>query len=139
MRFVLNMFSGLHDHAVISHFNFSDAPVVETEQTYIHTTENDETEVICIVHASPKAGVSWYKNGKKLAKEDGIFTERGSRHSLILPAFKKNFGVYTCKATNEFGSDEKRTEVSGNQVNLSCTVGKICTFTLIEYISLDLF
>lgn len=88
--------------------------MVQTEQTFIHTNEDDETEVICMVHASPKAEVVWFKNGEPVSKDQGIFSHHGSRHSIILPAFKESiFGVYKCKATNKFGSDEKTTEVSG--------------------------
>jgi hypothetical protein len=91
------------------------APEVIQEQTFIHTNSNDETEVICHVHASPKAEVVWFRNGEPMTNEHGgIFTHRGNRHSLLLPGITKStFGIYKCKATNEFGSDEKTTEVSG--------------------------
>jgi len=90
------------------------APVVEQEQTFIHTKENDETEVICKVHASPKAEVVWFRDGVPMTKEQGIFSQRGNRHSLLLPGIREStFGIYKCKATNKFGSDEKTTEVSG--------------------------
>ena len=94
---------------------FSDAPVVEQEQTFIHTREYDETEVICTVHASPKAEVVWFRDGIPMTKEQGIFSHRGNRHSLLLPGIREStFGIYKCKATNKFGSDERTTEVSGN-------------------------
>ena len=94
----------------------SDPPVVQQEQTFIHTTESDETEVTCTVHASPKAEVMWFKNGAPLHRDQGIFMDRGNRHSLILAGIKNPiFGVYKCKATNKFGSDERTTEVSGNK------------------------
>jgi hypothetical protein len=94
---------------------FSDAPTVEQEQTFIHTRENDETEVVCTVHASPKAEVAWFKNGQPLTKDQGIFSQRGNRHTLLLTGSKvSTFGIYTCRATNKFGSDERTTEVSGN-------------------------
>ena len=50
--------------------------MVEQEQTYIHTRENDETEVTCIVHSSPKATVTWYKNGEPLEKDQVIIERR---------------------------------------------------------------
>lgn len=90
------------------------APVVEQEQTFIHTREYDETEVICTVHASPKAEVVWFRDGIPMTKEQGIFSHRGNRHSLLLPGIREStFGIYKCKATNKFGSDERTTEVSG--------------------------
>ena len=54
-------------------FDFSDEPEVETQQTFIHTAETDETEVICTVHASPKAQVVWYKNGVELSEKQALF------------------------------------------------------------------
>jgi len=90
------------------------APEVKTEQTFIHTAERDETEVICHVHASPKADVIWFKDGKVFQGEQGLFSNRGNRHSIILTGINEPVhGVYKCKATNKFGSDEATTEVSG--------------------------
>ena len=44
----------------------------------------------------------------------GIVSQRKNRHTLLLPGIKEStFGVYTCRATNKFGSDERTTEVSG--------------------------
>ena len=47
----------------IPFLSVSDAPEIEQEETFIHTGEGDETEVICVVHSSPKADVSWFKVG----------------------------------------------------------------------------
>ena len=97
-------------------FDFSDPPEVETEQTFIHAAETDETKVICKVHASPKAEVVWYKDGEVFTEEKALFEHRGNRHSIILTGNNEPiYGVYKCKATNKFGSDEATTEVSGNK------------------------
>ena len=37
--------------------SFADRPIVEQEQTFIHTSGTDRMEVVCTVHASPKAKV----------------------------------------------------------------------------------
>lgn len=37
---------------------FSDPPEVMEEQPIVFTTEGEETEIVCIVHAEPKAEVS---------------------------------------------------------------------------------
>lgn len=90
------------------------APLVEQEQTFIHTRENDETEVVCIVHSSPKAKVEWFKNGQLLKSGEGIVSHRNNRHTLLLPGITQStFGTYSCRATNKFGSDERTTQVSG--------------------------
>ena len=92
----------------------TDAPIIEQEQTFIHTREDDETEVVCNIHASPKADVTWYKNGFLMTEKEGIFTVRGNRHTLLLTGIREStFGTYTCRAKNIFGSDERTTEVSG--------------------------
>ena len=49
----------------------------------------------------------------------GITSKIGNRHSLELPAkilSESKFGVYTCNATNKYGSDAKMIEVSGNKI-----------------------
>jgi hypothetical protein len=86
------------------------------EQTFIHTKEDDRTEIVCIVHASPRATVKWLKNGQSMKQEQGITSKIGNRHSLELPAkilSESKFGVYTCNATNKYGSDARMIEVSG--------------------------
>ena len=45
-------------------FSAADRPIVEQEQTFIHTSGTDRMEVVCTVHASPKAKVG----DKKLLK-----------------------------------------------------------------------
>eukprot|EP00096_Caligus_rogercresseyi_P000157 TRINITY_DN1043_c0_g1_i4.p1 TRINITY_DN1043_c0_g1~~TRINITY_DN1043_c0_g1_i4.p1 ORF type:complete len:469 (-),score=111.82 TRINITY_DN1043_c0_g1_i4:484-1890(-) len=94
--------------------NVHHKPSIETDQTYIHTRSNDETEVVCNVHASPKAKVTWFKDGSPLQEGEGIISERGSRHTLLLPGITSStFGQYTCQAENEFGTAEVSTTVSG--------------------------
>jgi len=94
-------------------------PTIEMQQTFIHTKETDETEIVCVVHASPRAKVEWFKNGQKMGDDDnkwGITSKIGNHHSLTLPPKlldESKFGVYTCKATNKYGTDEKMVEVSG--------------------------
>ena len=98
-----------------SHFFYiPDAPTIEQEETFIHTGEGDETEVICIVHSSPKAEVTWFKDGKPLDPSTSVISQRGNRHTLMIPSVdKKSFGDYTCQARNQYGQDRKTTEVSG--------------------------
>jgi len=110
------------------------APEVETQQTFIHTAENDETEVICTVHASPKAEVVWFKDGKVFEGKQGIFAHRGNRHSIILTGINEPiYGVYKCKATNKFGSDEATTEVSGYAAPVNFKSEPVSTYDNIHH------
>ena len=48
-----------------------DKPTIEVEETFIHTLKDDDTtEIVCIVHASPSATVTWMKNGKTLSEKE---------------------------------------------------------------------
>ena len=59
------------------HFRASfvtDPPEIMGEQSYIQDgSEGIKLELVCIVHASPKANVSWYKDGQ-LIKTNGRIT-----------------------------------------------------------------
>ena len=59
-------------------------PEIEQEETFIHSKDGDEVEVVCIVHASPVGTVEWYRNGQLLDQHTSITTVRGNRHSLLL-------------------------------------------------------
>uniref|UniRef100_A0A0K2T4S6 Uncharacterized protein n=1 Tax=Lepeophtheirus salmonis TaxID=72036 RepID=A0A0K2T4S6_LEPSM len=91
------------------------APEIEQEETFIHTGAGDETEVICIVHSSPKASLTWFKDEVPLGTESEFeMNQRGNRHTLLISNIDENkFGKYRCEASNEFGIDSKTTEVSG--------------------------
>ena len=110
-------------NSIIDFLHISDPPEIEQEETFIHTGEGDETEVICIVHSSPKAKVTWYKNGQIISNDDNgvVISHRGNRHTLMIPGVTEdNFGDYTCKAENKYGEAQKTTRVSGKQMML-CT------------------
>jgi len=90
------------------------SPEIEQEETFIHTGAGDNTEVTCIVHSSPRAEVTWYKDGNEMDNAVSVINQHGNRHTLTLSNIdESHFGRYTCKAVNEFGEDEKTTEVSG--------------------------
>ena len=92
----------------------SDRPEIDQEETFVHTREGDQTEVICVVHSSPKANVTWYKNGEPLDTRQHQISQIGNRHTLSLPiTTKEAFGQYTCRASNTYGTSQKTTEVSG--------------------------
>ncbi len=59
---------------------------MEQEQTYIHTREHNETEVTCVVHASPRATVRWYRNGERMTREQVRRERERARFSLGIGA-----------------------------------------------------
>merc|ERR1711976_427618 len=90
------------------------APEIEQEETFVHSREGDETEAICVVHSSPRAEVTWYKNNQPLDSSRNQITHIGNRHKLTIPVTsKESFGQYTCRATNQYGESSKTTEISG--------------------------
>ena len=53
--------NSIYKNFKLNFFLIVDQPEIEQEETFIHTQEGDETEVICVVHASPKAEIKWFK------------------------------------------------------------------------------
>ncbi|XP_059095188.1 lachesin-like isoform X2 [Tigriopus californicus] len=97
------------------------APEIDQDETFIHTGEGYETEIVCVIHSSPRAEVSWLKDGFPIdSSATNEITHRGNRHTLLLRDVKEeSFGDYTCQAKNLHGEAEKTTRVSGkaNDVN----------------------
>ena len=114
----------------------ADKPEIEQEETFIHTGEGDQTEVICIVHSSPKATVTWYKDGEPLTQEslDFMINQHGNRHTLTIPGVDSSkFGKYACRAENGLGEDQKTTEVSGKKHTFF--IRFVCLFCLNGHLS----
>ena len=93
-----------------------DAPKVEPLATYVYTGLDMEEEIVCTVHSSPRATVSWTKDGETLddSSPDFVFGQEANKHSLTVKNIKSEYlGRYTCEAKNELGSDQSSVEVSG--------------------------
>jgi len=91
-------------------------PKVEQLATELYTGLDLEEEIICTVHSSPRAEVTWTKDGQTLENNspDWIFGQEANKHSLTLTKINAaTFGKYTCEAKNELGSDSSSVEVSG--------------------------
>jgi hypothetical protein len=75
-----------------------------------------EEEIVCTVHSSPRAQVTWTKDGQTLESNspDLVFGQEANKHSLTLKKISADtFGKYTCEANNDFGMDRSSIEVSG--------------------------
>jgi len=97
------------------HLEVQHKPEIEQEETFIHSRDGDEVEVVCIVHSSPASSVEWYRNGQLLDPQTSVITKRGNRHSLLIQKIgdMEIHGKYDCRAMNEFGEAMATTEVSG--------------------------
>ena len=95
---------------------FADAPKVDQLATELYTGLDLEEEIVCTVHSSPRAEVTWTKDGQTLenSSPELVFSQEANKHSLTLTKINKDaFGKYTCEAKNEYGMDRSSVEVSG--------------------------
>jgi len=89
------------------------APLVTVEKEYIHGEFNLTLELICTVVANPVAKVKWKKEGSKADFEQSGETKNivefraPDKHVLIIsPIEQRDFGLYTCLASNSEGRAE---------------------------------
>jgi len=81
-------------------------PEITGEQSYIQDEGSIMLELVCIVHAYPKAEVTWYKDGQQLVESDTITVEKiGRKHLLQVRNLDeiRDAGTYTCHAVNPVG------------------------------------
>eukprot|EP00092_Neocalanus_flemingeri_P001771 GFUD01001889.1.p1 GENE.GFUD01001889.1~~GFUD01001889.1.p1 ORF type:complete len:1627 (+),score=435.88 GFUD01001889.1:194-5074(+) len=92
------------------------APEVEMEQVYLQSTTGSHIYISCNVQSSPKARVTWTKDGQNIVSSGSDSyseTVDGDTHKLfLLTMTHETFGDYSCKAENIFGISRKSTHVS---------------------------
>ncbi|VVC24119.1 Hypothetical protein CINCED_3A013250 [Cinara cedri] len=90
-------------------------PEVKEEQSIVFTTEGAETEIVCIVHAEPKADVLWYRDTLQLDMTEWRITDiRGNRYTLRMRKVQStDFGNYSCVADNGLGKSKRSIELTG--------------------------
>ncbi|CAL8282118.1 unnamed protein product [Merluccius merluccius] len=68
-------------------------------------SEGATAQLTCLVDGYPQPGVEWLLNGQCLVETSRITAERsGGRCSLVLTGLRlADTGIYTCKATNNYG------------------------------------
>jgi len=91
------------------------SPEVEATEIFVHAkTGENNVELICNVHAHPNSVVKWFKNKMELSDETAQLRKNGNRHVLNIPRLAEaDFGNYTCRATNKFGTAQRILEISG--------------------------
>lgn len=91
-------------------------PEIELETDRVHSGENKEAHLTCIIHGNPNPTVRWYKNSMLLEETNTVRMEsRSNRHTLILSSIRSglDFGNYSCVAENTLGTFKKHIEVHG--------------------------
>lgn len=88
-------------------------PEVSVEEMFIHAKDGDTVELVCVVHARPKADVRWLKDGVDITANAAAPVQH-NRHTLILESLEESeMGVYTCAAKNNHGEGLGVIEISG--------------------------
>ena len=97
------------------------------EESYLERNDSIQLELVCIVHASPRANIEWYKNGQRmnistnhqtmrdLGERQRIRTTKiGRKHLFIIDKIMsdRDEGTYTCHAVNEIGEAKHNFQVA---------------------------
>ncbi len=107
--------------------NVLHAPEIITEERYVQKDSNSvQLELSCLVHASPRASVTWYNDGEALvpltnSRPMAAVTERlsvghsGRKHVLVVSPVRdaEDRGRYTCHAVNDLGDAKGNIQVMG--------------------------
>ena len=91
--------------------NVSCGPVFEVEPSDQKILKDREVKVECIIKSNPKPSVVWLFNSKEITARDGAKIDKDvakDKYVLVIPKVTQaNIGVFTVKATNEYGAVEK--------------------------------
>ncbi|XP_045113915.1 protein amalgam-like isoform X1 [Portunus trituberculatus] len=106
-------------------------PEVVAEKTIVRTGEDDNVELVCIVHGRPAPEVVWTRDGQSLpdsimdtklhqprthTAHDAHMTQNHVAHRHILsikPVTEKDFGSYVCIAENDHGKESAVIQMTG--------------------------
>ena len=73
--------------------------------------KDKEANSTCIIFANPKPTVTWYQNTKQLTTKDGfkfISDDSNNKYTFTIPKLLEKYGgIYTVKASNNYGNVEK--------------------------------
>jgi len=93
------------------------APHISVEHPRLETGYGSSQELVCMVHAHPKAKVTWLKGGEPIDTNMPDVVEHSvkHRHSLtLLSVSSDKLGDYQCKAENDVGEALKTITVAGH-------------------------
>ena len=84
------------------------------KKIYSNFRESSKVELVCLVHAQPKATIHWFKNSVQLTEDNVTLEKIGHKNTLTIPSLShSDYGNYTCRAKNIHGESSKVLEVSG--------------------------
>ena len=109
-----------------------DPPEIVAEESYNENNNNIQLELVCIVHASPRPTISWYKDGQQINistnHHSGVEREPrqldelqrihiakiGRKHLFMINKIMSGHdeGTYTCHAVNEIGEAKHNFQVA---------------------------
>jgi len=98
------------------------APDILGEPTYVEKADGIQMELVCIVHASPAATVSWYRNDQPIRAQQGrVRASRiGRKHLLTVDQLTaaSDAGTYECRASNPKGHSSQSFQVLAELQNV---------------------
>jgi len=91
------------------------SPEVRAEEGEVNTGVGHQAILVCQVHASPEAEVTWYRNTMLLENDNRMYREKiGSKHTLTIHQVREEeFTSYHCKASNSLGHHSVKITISG--------------------------
>lgn len=92
------------------------------ERESVNSGLSAEAELVCFVHAEPKAQVAWLKDGRPISQSTQHkhhIVQKSSHHWTlhIMNVNQEDFGKYVCMANNSLGRDSKVIELSGEIIS----------------------
>jgi len=108
--------NGVGERAVSQiHLRVLYKPEVSAEETVVHAGVGHQAILVCQVHASPEAEVTWYRGTLLMENDNRMYREVvGSRHSLTIHQVREEeFTGYHCKASNSLGQHSAKITISG--------------------------
>ncbi|KAF2896232.1 hypothetical protein ILUMI_09943, partial [Ignelater luminosus] len=90
-------------------------PELMTTKSWMHTAPGIRTQLECVVSADPPAIVTWLKGEMPIAFNNRVVPMvEGNKHILLIRnATFSDFGIYTCRASNDLGQGELQIQLSG--------------------------